>query len=193
MKSIRQFRVIEEPDVEPITVTEAKAHIRVTHTDDDTYIGTLISVARQYIEERTGRALINQTLQETWHDRFPTYFELARSPLTFISVIMYIDEDGVTQTLAIDQYKIAAYSDPMVIVPEYDITWPSTRRTTDAVTVRYIAGYGSTAASVPFPIRQAILMLVADMYVNRETIITGTIVSQREFAVDALCGPYRTF
>ena len=47
------------PAVEPVTVAEAKAHLRVDISDDDTYIGTLITAAREWCEEYLDRSALN--------------------------------------------------------------------------------------------------------------------------------------
>ena len=63
-------KVTSQPGVEPVTLTEAKVHLRVDSTDDDAYINTLISVTRQLCESYTGLSFITQTRRVTM-DRFP--------------------------------------------------------------------------------------------------------------------------
>lgn len=119
--------VVTPPAVEPITLDEAKLHLRVTDTNDDSYITGLIAVARQHIEKVLNRCFITQTLRMTL-DSFPdlpnatlkffipTYsvesylaraislmsgpLRLMRSPTTAVSTITYLDANGNTQTLA---------------------------------------------------------------------------------------------
>ena len=51
------YKVITAVATEPVTSTEAKAHVRVIGTTDDTLIAALISSAREFAEHYTGRAL----------------------------------------------------------------------------------------------------------------------------------------
>lgn len=177
---------------EPVTAAEAKAHLRVDHADDDAYIGTLITAARQHVEEWTSRALVTQTW-ELKLDRFPASGAIAlpRPPLQGVTAITYIDDNGASQTLAADQYTVHTSELPGRVTRAYEVTWPSTRAVPNAVTVTYTAGYGA-AAAVPNPIKQALLLIVGDLYRNREDTITGTVAARLK-AVDALIGPYRTW
>lgn len=63
-------QIVTPPSVEPVTLTEAKAHLRVDVTDDDLLIGSLIIAARQFAETVTRRALVTQSWKMT-QDQFP--------------------------------------------------------------------------------------------------------------------------
>ncbi len=53
------------PDMEPITLAEMKSHLRVTETVDDDNITALIEVSRQWAEDFTSKAFIDQTWRMT--------------------------------------------------------------------------------------------------------------------------------
>jgi uncharacterized phiE125 gp8 family phage protein len=59
------------PSLEPVTLAEAKAFLRIEDSTEDQVVTDLITAARQYVENRTGRALITQTWQLT-DDGFPS-------------------------------------------------------------------------------------------------------------------------
>ena len=55
--------------VEPVTLAEAKAYLRVEHDDDDDVIAALIAGARIHVEAQTRRALITQSwrlVRDAW-------------------------------------------------------------------------------------------------------------------------------
>lgn len=174
---------------EPISTAEAKTHLRVTSSDDDTYIGTLIKVARKNVEQYLSRALITQTW--TWKlDAFPSEFEVPYAPLQSVTSIQYLDTGGSSQTLDSSVYTVDANSEPGRIVEAYSQSWPATRDVIDAVTVTYVAGYGDAGSDVPEPIRQAILILVSQWYENREP-VTPVDLREVPISVDYLLSSYR--
>jgi uncharacterized phiE125 gp8 family phage protein len=163
------LKISVEPAEEPIEVADAKDHLRVTHTDDDEYIGNLIKAARIWCENFQNRAYVTQT----WRlllDEFPSedYIELPRPPLQSVTSVKYTDKDGAVTTLATSEYFVDTDSEPGRIVLNYDKTWPTTTlRPANGVEVVYVVGYG-VGASVPDNKREAILLSVADWYENRE-------------------------
>ena len=145
------------------------------------FVGLLIASARAAVENELHRYLVTQTL-DAYFDAFPTYpnerfsgisraFRLP--PLQSVSSITYVDTDGVTQTLAADQYLVDAKSQPGRIEPAYGVSWPSTREQANAVIVRFIAGYGA-AAAVPQCIKNWMLIRIKTLWENREQIVVGT-------------------
>lgn len=166
--------VSSAPGAEPVTTTEAKTHLRVDTSDDDTYIATLITAARQWIEEMGNLALINTTYVEKF-DRFPScgIIELTKGPVSTISSIQYVDENGATQTWASANYQTDIRMKPARIAPIYGASFPSTQAALGAVTVTYVAGFGAASTSIPSPIIHAVKLLIAEMYENRENTPRG--------------------
>ena len=182
-------KVITKPTVEPVSLEQAKAHLRVDTTDQDDLIEALITAARQRIEDETGRALITQTLEiamdyfvEPPDLRFVTLpyitpakaIALPRPPLQSLKRISYYDGDGnevmlhdeVGSPTVISDLVVDTYSEPGRLVPASGGSWPSTQDRANAVVIRYVAGYGNDGEAVPKPITQAILLLIGHMHEN---------------------------
>lgn len=189
-------RVSSAPSIEPISLVDAKAHMNITDdTDDDTYITTLITAARKYGESRQCRTYINTTL--VWKlEGFPRQIHstaerirvlyVPRAPLSSVSSITYIDNDGNSQTWASSKYTVDTDTEPGRIEPAFGEAWPSTRNIFNAVTVTYIAGYGSSKSDVPETTRQAILLMVEHLYGFREPFVPGTPIREIPLTINAL-------
>lgn len=185
------LNLITAPAVEPVTLTEAKAHLYVTHPDDDTLIAAYIAAARMDAENRLARALVTQTWELTL-DAFHAVIELPMAPLASVTSIKYLDSAGVEQTLDPASYYADTDSEPGAIVPGYGLVWPATRDQRNAVRVRYVAGYGADGTFVPASIRQWILLRIGALYENRESAVAGQQIqaASRDFA-DGLLDAYR--
>jgi hypothetical protein len=202
------LKLTSPPGVEPVTLPEAKQHLRADGDDDNGLISSLITAARVYCENVQGRAFITQTWRLTL-DRFPCAGEvvrdgeylrprscqeraargvilLPRAPAIAVSSVQYIDRNGTTQTLSSSGYTLDSDSEPARLFPSYGNDWPSTRDDLKAAIITYTAGYGATAANTPETVKQAIKLLVGSWYENREGVLTGTISKEIEFAIEAL-------
>jgi hypothetical protein len=113
--------------------------------------------------------------------------------LQSVDAVKYVDENGVQQTLAPEKYKVDAISEPARLVPAYGTTWPSARNEINSVIVEFTCGYG-TAADVPQPIKQWMLLRIGALYENRESdvIVQRGALESLPF-VDGLLIPYRIF
>lgn len=180
--------------VEPLTVEEAAKHLRVDGQDELDYVSALIAVARSQVEERLGRALLNQTWELSL-DGFPACdrIVLPRAPLSSVTSVTYVAGDGTSTTWNSADYVVKTFAGPTAprgtLTLAYGASWPVPRSQRDCVAVRFVAGYGADAASVPKPIRQAMLLILADLYEQRQDVVTGTIVNSVR-AADALLQPY---
>lgn len=179
-----RWKMVTEPSSEPVSLSDAKSHLNVTHAEDDTLIGAYISAARQLAEDRTSRAFVTQT-QDLYLDRFPEYtLQVRKVPLQSVSSITYLDSAGSTATLSSSQYLVDTVSEPARITPAYGESWPGTYPVANAVKVRCVLGYGTS--DVPQKAKQAIRLMVGHYYANREQVVTGMAAMQVPFAADAL-------
>lgn len=182
------LKLITAPAAEPVTLAEAKAHLRVDGTDDDVYITALIGAARQGAEHITERALMAQTW-ELALDAFEADIHLPRPPLASITSITYLNDGGALTTLDASAYLLDDYSEPARLLPAYGTTWPATRSQANAVLIRYVAGYAS-AAAVPQEIKSWMLLRIGLLYENRESAVAGVSIAELPF-VDRLLDAYR--
>ena len=143
------------------------------NTAGDPLLNILIASARQHAETVLKRYLITQTV-DLYLDCFEEH-EIKLPPLQSVSAITYVDTDGVTQTLAADQYLVDAVSIPARITPAYGVTWPSVRYQNNAIKIRFIAGYG-TASAVPQCIKNWMLMRIKQLYDQRDMVNVGSSV-----------------
>jgi uncharacterized phiE125 gp8 family phage protein len=180
-----------EPESEPITLADAKAHLRVDAPDDDAYITALITAARQWVEQMANLCLIEQTVVERF-DSFPVYgyFTLAKAPVLDVASIEYTDTNGDVQTWAATEYDVDTVSKPARIMPKFGKTYPFTRVSLAPVSITYTAGFGDEAADVPAPIIHAMKLLVGEMYENRQS-LTNEQVAPKRGALEKLLDNYR--
>lgn len=174
------------PAVTPISLSEAKAHLRVDSTDEDTLIEGLISAAVSHFDARglLGRAMITQT----WAEYFPQYVERVRLSMTpFISLtsVQYYDKDNVLQTATLSDFETWKHGDYVILKAKENFQWPQGYTRPDAFKVTYQAGYGSSATDVPQSVRQAMLLAVAHWHEHRMA-VDDTKMVELPMAVDAL-------
>jgi uncharacterized phiE125 gp8 family phage protein len=182
------FPVLVTPPVAaPVSLAEAKAHLRVDFDDEDALISGLIDAATQHLDGWSGvlgRALMPQTWQMSL-DRFPAgAIQLPVGPVTFVESVAYLDANGVSQLVSTGDYDVDLAPIEGWIIPR-DVGWPQALDSANAVTVRWIAGTGA-----PAPIKQAILLLVGHWYQNREPTALGG-RPNIPMTVDALVAPWR--
>lgn len=164
-----RLELVTAPDVEPVTLTEAKAHCRVDASAEDAIITSLIPAARLFIEKYAAIALVNQT----WRAYFDlksaaalyTYVSLPLGTIQSITSIKTYDTDNAATTFDSSNYYLSGNR----IVLNDNCDWPTFRRVYDTLEITFVAGFGS-ASDVPQPIKQALLMLVAHWYENREAV-----------------------
>lgn len=165
-----RLSLVTGPASPPVTLAEAKAHLIVDHSDDDTLITALVDAAAAMID---GPAGIGYAMQpQTWKltlDGFPSgqaiswpdAVKIPMRPVVSVDEIRYVDADGNEQTF--DLFDTVISSGGALVVPNYGTAWPSTRNQPGAVEMEFTAGAG-----VPPMLRAAVLLIVGHLYKNRE-------------------------
>jgi uncharacterized phiE125 gp8 family phage protein len=181
------LQIVTPPTSEPVNLNEAKEHLRVEHTEDDTLIEGLITSAREWCEGFLNRAIITQTRKLTISKWPVKPLRLPGSPIQEISSVDYVDSAGETQGVEAVRYYL---TDSGEISLDYNKEWPSaTLRGPESIHITYSCGYGDSA-KVPQRIKQAILLLVGTWYENREGSTAGS-WNEIPFGVRELLWPLR--
>lgn len=186
--------IITPPRGEPISVAEAKAFLKITHTQEDELFPHLITTARQMAETYTRRKFMTQRLisvlpfrpnhakkeglQRVWTagDRYALF--LPRGPLQQVIEVERISEDGDTALISYRGYHLNVHQDPALLVVDDKSGW--------GVRITYEVGYGDNASDVPAPLRQALLRMISTMYQQRDVLETNLLEG-----VAPLLNPYR--
>ena len=179
------LQLISPPSTEPVSLSEAKLHLKVDTTDDDALIARLITAARARAEWHTGRAFVTQSWI-LWRDCWAECVEIPLPPLQAITAVTSFARDGTPTVLDPDSYTVDAASQPARIL--FGCVAPMGLRAINAVAIAFDAGYGDAADDVPAPLREAILEITAELYVHR-----GDGPEEISLSAQALLAPYRIF
>ena len=183
--------LITPPTVEPVSLAEAKLHLRVDFDDDDALIESLISAARVAAETLTGRQICTARWMRTL-DGFPcSSLRLHRCPVQSVVEISYQDQLGQWQTVDPSIYVSDLTSEPARITPGFGNSWPITLPQIGVVRVVFDAGYG-TPSDVPEGLKSWIKLRIGSLYAHREemSILSKGRIDPLPF-VDGLLDPYR--
>lgn len=187
-----RYEVATKPEYEPAGVDEVRSHLRIDTTDEDAQILQWIKAARSRLEHLCGRFFITQTI-DWFLDDFPSLSDTiwVFGPVQSITSIKYQDQSDTEQTLASSVYELDSKGFNPRIRPTFNEVWPSTYDTVNAVTIRYVAGYGNPV-DVPKEITLALKMLVGHYYENRESTAEANIVTVPQGVYD-LISDYRVW
>jgi uncharacterized phiE125 gp8 family phage protein len=165
------------PASEPITLDEAKEHLRVDGPEEDLIISSLVKAAREWCESFSGRSYVTQTWEIVLDD-FPAedYIKLSRPPLQSVTSIKYYGTDNTEYTMTATDYFVDIKSEPGRVALAYGESWPSTTlRPINGVIITYDAGYGDSTL-VPDKIKAAIKLVLGHLYVHREEVTEKVLV-----------------
>ncbi|MGU3399804.1 phage head-tail connector protein [Brucellaceae bacterium D45D] len=156
--------LVTPPELEPVTIENARAFLRLSSNSEDTILERLIKTARELVEAETGLALINQT----WRlrvNRWPRSGRLAlfKFPVTAITMVVAYRTDGTAVSFPPEEFTLQDGRRPQRL---YMAPYPEAALLC-GLEVDFVAGFGATAASVPEALKQAILSLTAHLYESR--------------------------
>jgi len=175
---------IAAPAETPVSLAEAKAHLRVDSSEDDTLIGGLLASATAYFDGPNGIGLALCT--QTWEVRLDVFpcgpICIPIGPVASITSLKYFDPDGVEQTWAGSNYE-SDLTAPARVRPLAGGAWPAIRDKLAAVTLRFVVG--QSAADVPADLKAAVLLVIGHLYANREAVAPAA-MSELPMAVQSI-------
>jgi len=174
-----------------MTTALAKDFLRSGESTEGTVIDNLVDTARLQIEQDTGRAMVN-TVYDLWVDSFPSEraIVLPRWPLVTVASIKSYDKDDVETTMASGDYLVDTGQGRLAL--NSDASWPSDLRVFSGGVIRFTAGYGATAATVPRGLMHAAELLLTHWFdQGRDPVVVGTSVQETVFGYGRSIFPYR--
>ncbi|MTI43694.1 putative phiE125 gp8 family phage protein [Roseibium hamelinense] len=167
--------VVTPPAIEPVSLAEMKAHLRLTTGTEDDVVSGLIKAAREHVEQTTRRVLISQ-IWRLYLDDWPPgrIVQLHLSPVSAIQQILLYRLDGTPVILDPADYALQRGAEPPRVKVSLGSGIPSAELA--GIEVDFTAGYGPAANDVPAPLRQAVKLLAAHWFESREA------ASEQDFA-----------
>lgn len=183
-------KLVSATGSEPITSVYLKNYLRVDFSTDDDIINSVISAARELVEQYLETAILQKSLKSYFYDFQDWdemeggyyYLELPISPVTSVSAVKKVSYDG-TETATTD-YQLTGLDQKIIrIAKNLDLT--------GAITVGYIVEYVAERTTVEEPIKEAIAKLAGELYENRQDSGVDITVSSLPFDVKRLLTPYK--
>ena len=157
-----RYVVLTPPATEPVSVAEAKAHLRIAHSDEDALIGRLISAARAQLEQAAGLALLTQRVRETlpWPQRDAV--ALGIGPVIALHEVK-LRRAGHEEGVSLERVSLLRNGLRSALHAASGLGASG-----EALIVDYDAGFGATPALIPPELKQCILESIARRYADRE-------------------------
>ena len=174
--------MVGPPEREPVSLEEAKHHLKEQDYYEDDTIRSLIKTARELSEDRTWRAFITQTW-DVYYDGFGDGLTIPMPPLQEVVSVSYVDRDGASQELDPESYAVDAHREPATITA---YRWPEVADVSSPITVRVTVGYGDEGADVPDKYRSAIKLILGHLFMHREQVVTGAVPREVPWAAKML-------
>lgn len=181
---------IQQPALEPVSLADAKEHMRIDTGDEDSLILALIVAARSHVEAVTGVTMIHQTFRQyfsTWPGREVV---LSRFPVVRVEAVTSYDRQGgahdataaATGPMPMQRPATLSLDTSSLAVPEPGY---------NGIEIDFVAGFGETSIDVPGELRRAVMMLVSHWYEFRGAIAPHHQAVSVPDGFDALISPHR--
>jgi len=168
----------------PVTLTEAKAQLRVDDTSEDTLIAALIASSTALVGEMAGRVMAEETWAASWSS-IAGDIVLPKSPVKELVSVTYYDSADTLQTMSNSDFYLFRSDDLTSLRPKPNKSWPVTAAREDAITITFTAGY----TTLPTELRMAVLLCIGHLFEHRSAVDEA--MSELPMGVDALVSTQR--
>lgn len=195
-----------------VSLAEAKQHLRVTSTADDIYISNLISMALDICGQHLGYSVRKASVQYGFDSLVgqPAIMNpvngteqpvgnLLRIPSRVISLdsVQYVDDNNTAQAFTdyiVSPQPLGTYGRTIFVTSAPSSTTDDITKYLVTVTEGFeLATATGVDAGLLFPqaIKFAALLLVGQMYDNRQATSASNLNSAMEYGIEFLLQPYR--
>lgn len=193
--------ILTAPTALPVTVAQAKAHLRIDASDEDDVVERYLRAAIGFVQTKASVVLAPTTLQQRF-DYWPGLVKLARGPVRDVREVAYLDEDGAEQEVAEASWMWEPTDEGADFWLVSDFDRPSLqedRRGT--VRITFDAGFDDPndtgsgddpSLTLPDELVQAVLLMTGHFFENREA-VSAVALHTVELAVDALIHSTRVY
>jgi uncharacterized phiE125 gp8 family phage protein len=176
------YKVVTQPTTEPLSLTEAKSHLRVLHNDEDDFIRGLISAAREFCETYQNRFYI-ETIADMYLQAVSACqtIQIPKPPTVSVESITVRYTDGTSAVIPSTEYEVHTENEPACIIFNRDanVDTDSTKELlqVNPYVVRFTGGYGTTPSDVPAMAKHAMKLIIGHYYENREDTLPGVMIT----------------
>jgi len=177
----------------PITLAQVQSHLRLGTLDaaEQAELTIMITAATEMAESYCNRSFRSGSKAVQFTSFPPSELQpiAITNDVQSITSIGYYDSSHVAATFT--DYRVVSFGGRSDIYPSFGSYWPSdSNELPHNITVTVVVG---DEASVPSSVKSAILLMIADLYENRENDVVGTIVSKlTSMSSKNLLHPYKT-
>ncbi|MGL3606463.1 head-tail connector protein [Rhizobium sp. G187] len=153
------------PTVEPLTLVEIRAHLRLDSEEEEALLAALAIVAREHLERETGLVLAARDFRLCL-DQWPAdgILKIPRAPVREVTAVLVYDGAGDAASVSLDGHLLDGQARPARL---YLRDVPKPGRGINGIEVEFAAGFGEAGASVPETLKRAMLLHVAAMFACR--------------------------
>lgn len=162
-----------------VTLEQAKDHLRVNFDDDDEYIEGLISVAET--------SILNEIKGHVTG--------LGTVTTNGTTALVGDDDTEFLNLTAADTIRVSGETVRTIatITDDSHLTVSSAFSTSESGLSYYTVPSPLESGVLPKPLSQAMLLMIGQLYENREPVIAGVSVSKVPYTVEMLIAPYKTW
>jgi len=177
------------PIAEPLMLAEAKAHLRLDGSDEDTLITSLIKTAREHLERETGLCLIAQSWR-LYLDRWPNdaIVRIEKSPVRTIDAVTVYEADGTAVEVPLEDHLLDGEARPARLWVKNP---PMLGQAMNGIEIDFSAGFGEAGADVPDTLKRAMSIHIGHMFAFRGVVSPDQQPAGIPDGYERLIAPYR--
>ena len=163
--------LIDNPATKVVSVDDIKAHLRIDTSDENDLLGVYIDAATEMAEHYCNRHFITHEYRLYFNDVISSasliYPDCVLKNNVNQTCVNWIDVNGAAQ--GNNEAYIDSYSNPSLVYLSSNFISPTLKDNfANLFWYEFKTGFGDTATDTPEAIKQAIKLIVADMYYFRE-------------------------